>query len=240
LTAYPSDLMRERKFIRLPMINGANSDEGSSFGATGIDNDTALFNSLLTFRNYAISAPNARKLMELYPDDPANQPPFYIKTPQRFPSKGLQWRRSAAINGDMVMISGRRKFCELYTEAGQDVYSYRFDNPLWNGAVTDGSRHFVNVVYSFQNISGALGPLPQYQSYKDLSENIGRAYISFVNDWNPNTSRGMASTLPQWPKYDLRKPKNMVLNSNQTFVEDDTWRKKGIDFLNSIAREILA
>lgn len=24
----------------------------------------------------------------------------------------------------------------------------------------------------------------------------------------------------------------MVLNSNKTFVEDDTWRKEGIDFIN--------
>lgn len=232
--------MREKKFIRIPLLDGANSDEGSSFGAVGIDNETALFQSIMFFRNYAISAPKARKLLQLYPDDPANQPPFYIKEPTRFPARGLQWRRSAAINGDIVMISGRRKFCELYTEAGEDVYSYRFDTPLWNAAVTDGVRHFVNVVFSFQNISGALGPLPQFQSYADLSANIGRAYISFVNDFNPNTSRGKASTLPNWPKYNLRSPKNMVLNSNKTFVEDDTWRKKEIDFINSIAREILA
>ena len=137
------------------------------------------------------------------------------------------------------MISGRRKFCELYTDAGQPVYSYLFDTPLWNAAVTDGARHFDNVVFSFQNISGALGPLPKYQNYTNLSHNIGRAYISFVNDHNPNTSRGN-STLPYWPKYDLKKPTNMVLNSNKTYVEADTWRKEGIDFINSVAREILA
>ena len=32
----------------------------------------------------------------------------------------------------------------------------------------------------------------------------------------------------------------MVLNSNMTYVEDDTVRKEGIDFINTIDRELLA
>jgi cholinesterase len=41
-----------------------------------------------------------------------------------------------------------------------------------------------------QNISGALGPLPKYESYRKLSQEIDRAYISFVYDHDLNTSRG--------------------------------------------------
>ena len=137
------------------------------------------------------------------------------------------------------MISGRRKTCEEFTGAGLPIFSYRFDTPLWNAAVTAGAQHFVNVVFSFQNISGALGPLPEYQNYTDLSRNIGRAYISFVNDLDPNTSRG-GSTLPYWPRYDLATPQNMVLNSNLSYVEPDTFRREGIAFINSIDRELLA
>jgi cholinesterase len=59
-----------------------------------------------------------------------------------------------------------------------------------------GAQHFVNVVFSFrkslhflssisntlpENISGALGPLPKYQNYTNLSRNIRKACIS-VND----------------------------------------------------------
>ncbi|KAH8817204.1 Alpha/Beta hydrolase protein [Xylogone sp. PMI_703] len=240
LTAYPSTLMAQRKFIHIPLIIGANSDEGTSFGVTGLNDETDIFNNLLIYRNYAISPPTARKLLELYPNDPANEPPYYIKEPAVFPEKGLQWRRDCAIAGDIVMISGRRKVCEEYASAGLPVYSYRFDTPLWNAAPTAGAQHFVNVVFSFQNISGALGPLPQYQSYADLSKNIGRAYISFVNDHNPNTSRGRGSTLPAWPAYNLHFPQNMVLNSNRTYVEPDTFRKEGIAYINTIDRELTA
>jgi len=232
--------MAEGKFIKIPILDGANSDEGVNFSPMGVDNETALFNSMFSQRSYAIVPNTARKLLALYPDDPANQPPYYIKTRTIFPNKGLQWRRAAAMYGDMVMISGRRKFCELYAAAGQEVYSYRFDTPLWNAAVTDGAKHFVNVVFSFQNISGALGPLPQYHSYRELSNNIGKAYISFANDHDPNDSRGNTSTLPYWPRYSLLQPQNMVLNSNRTYVEEDTWRKEQIDFINTISRELLA
>lgn len=80
--------------------------------------------------------------------------------------------------------------------------------------------------------------MPEYAHYRVLSEDIGRAYISFVNDHDPNTSRGKDSTLPHWPKYDLRKPKNIVLDANGSYVEDDTYRKKGMAFLNEIESDL--
>lgn len=130
MTAYPSALSAEGKFIHTPLLIGANSDEGTSFGVSGLDNETAIFNNLLIYRNYAISPPTARKLLELYPNDPAHEPPYYITNATIFPNKGLQWRRHCAIAGDVVMISGRRKVCEEYTKGGMKVFSYRFDTPL--------------------------------------------------------------------------------------------------------------
>jgi cholinesterase len=100
-------------------------------------------------------------------------------------------------------------------------------------------KHFVNVQFSMQNISGTLGPLPKYESYRTLSQNIGRAYISFVYDHDPNTSRGK-STLPYWPRYTREEPQNMVLNSNLSYIEPDTFRSAGISFINTIDRELLA
>ncbi|PQE03600.1 carboxylesterase protein [Rutstroemia sp. NJR-2017a BBW] len=235
LTDYPSSLAPQGKFIKVPLLIGANSDEGSSFGNTGLDNETAIFNSLLVYRAsnaYALSPPTARKLLELYPNDPANEPPYYINNPTIFPSKGLQWRRDAAIAGDLVMIAGRRKMCEQYTNASQTVYSYR---SLPSNQLTPPSP-VVNVVFSFQNISGALGPLPKYTNYLSLSRAIGRSYISFVNHLNPNTLMGNLTvgnaSVPTWPKYQLGAPKNVVWNSNMSWVESDTWRKEGIDFIN--------
>ncbi|MCJ1312992.1 hypothetical protein MMC25_006668 [Agyrium rufum] len=240
LTAYPSTLMANGTFIHIPLLIGANSDEGISFGVKGLNDSTAIFNNLLIYRSYAISPPTARTLLDLYPNDPANEPPYYIKDNTTFPKNGLQWRRDCAIAGDIVIIGQRRKTCEEYVKGGETVYSYRFDTPLWNASVTDGVKHFVNVVFSFQNISGALGPLPQYQSYKDLSVSIGKAYTGFVNYGDPNRGAGGQTGLPMWPEYGTGQPRNMVLNSNGSFVEADDFRQEGIAFINSVSRELLA
>lgn len=248
LTGYPSQLMRDGQFIKVPLLTGANTDEGTSFSISGVNTDKDLFNGLLAWRSYSLSPPTIRKLLELYPNDPCSEPPFDIGNCSTFPSKGLEWRRSAAIGGDMVMISGRRKMCELYTAAGQVVYSYRFDTRLWSKTGLEGVQHFDNVAYSFQNISGLLGPSPKYDAQAHLSRAVGMSYINFVNNLDPNPTtkkcgRGMnATALPSWPKYELSKPQNMVLNASGPFVEADTFRKEGIAFLNTfeVARELLA
>jgi len=79
---------------------------------TGLNNETAIFHNLLIFRKsavYGLSPPTARKLLALYPNDPAHEPPYNLHNATIFPNQGLQWRRDCAIAGDLVMISGRRK-----------------------------------------------------------------------------------------------------------------------------------
>jgi hypothetical protein len=85
-----------------------------------------------------------------------------------------------------------------------------------------------------------------------LARRVGEAYVRFVNDLDPNPrgSYGMNGTngtdgtdfLPHWPRYDDEEPKNMVLSASRCCIEDDTYRKEGIAFINSaaVARELLA
>lgn len=249
LTAYPSTLSASGNFIKIPLITGANSDEGGSFSVHGLNTPKDVYDSLFYWRNYALSPPSIVKLLELYPDNPSIEPPYSDHSNTTYPSLGLEWRRSAAIGGDLVMIAQRRKMCELYTGAGQKVWSYRFDTPLWNASTPVVVKHFDNVVFSFQNISGALGPLPEYKSYRTLSKDIGTAYARFVGTGDPNgsgvlagngSSNATATDLPYWPQWTDGKRVNIVLNSNGSFIEDDTFREDGIRFINTISRELLA
>ncbi|EMR68866.1 putative lipase (secreted protein) protein [Eutypa lata UCREL1] len=143
------------------------------------------------------------------------------------------------------MASGRRRMAELYTSEGLPVYSYRFDQRPWNGSEWDGVKHFVNVAFSFQNISGLLGPSPEYDDHMRLSRAIGQAYVNFVYDLDPNGREGGGEgkpLLPEWPVYDAQAPKNMVLNATKVWVEDDTWRKEALEFMmtSEVARELLS
>lgn len=241
LTDYPSSLLAQDKFIRVPLLTGANTDEGVSFSVQNLNTTTDVYNSLFYWRNYALSPPSIQELLQLYPNNPAIEPPYSNHANVTYPKYGAQWRRSAAIGGDLVMIAQRRRMAELYTKAGQKVYSYRFDTPLYNATVPGSVKHFDNVMFSFQNISGAMGPLPQYQSYRTLSSGIGKLYANFVGTHNPNgvnTTNG--TELPYWPQYNIDAPTNLVLNATASFSEPDTFRKQGISFINSIWRELLA
>ena len=125
---YFSVLAKQGKFNKIPLIIGTNSDEGCTFATQNLNTSTELWQSMLSYRAYSIRPPMAKKLLELYPDDPAHEPPYYLNPdPVVFPDRGLQWRRAAAIEGDMVMVAGRRRTCEQMTAAGEEVYSYRFD-----------------------------------------------------------------------------------------------------------------
>ncbi|KAG9530906.1 carboxylesterase, partial [Aureobasidium melanogenum] len=241
LTDYPSSLLARDKFIRVPLITGANTDEGVSFSVQNLNTTTDVYNSLFYWRNYALSPPSIRRLLQLYPNSPATEPPYSNHANVTYPAFGQQWRRSAAIGGDLVMIAQRRKVAELYSEAGQKVFSYRFDTPLYNATVPGSVKHFDNVMFSFQNISGAMGPLPQYQYYRTLSTGIGKLYANFVGTHNPNGVNATNGTgLPYWPQYSINAPTNLVLNATASYVEADTFRREGISFINSIWRELLA
>ena len=228
---------------------GTNTDEGLSFVSTmkTANSDTDLFNALLDYRSYSLSPPSIRTLLSLYPANITAAPPYHVSPASLVPpGYGTQGRRGAAIGGDVVMVAQRRKTCQEFTDGGLDVWSYRFDTPTWNASVWTGIPHFVNVVFSFQNISGALGPLPEFQNYTDLSRGIGEAYVRFVNGHDPN-GVGVNTTgnaigqggLPYWPKWSEEKV-NLVLNSNGSFVESDDFRSEGIAFINTIDRELLA
>ena len=148
------------------------------------------------------------------------------------------------------MISGHRKMCALYSQAAQPVFSYRFDTMLYGVPAIDGVQHFDNVAFSFQNISGLLGPSPEFDRERSLATAIGSAYVRFVNALDPNSVNGKGNgtqgdgglQLPYWPRYEVEEPVNMVLNASMPYVEADTFREEGIAFLNSfeVARELLA
>ncbi|KAI0128279.1 lipase [Xylariales sp. AK1849] len=249
LTGYPSQLIEEGKYNTVPIITGANTDETFAIAGT-LNTEEEIFQSALSWRSYSLTPPTLRNLLELYPNNPCYAPPYAITNCTTHPTRGLQWRRAAQIGSDLVMVAQRRKMAELYTAAGESVYSYRFDQRIWNGAEWDGVKHFQNVAFSFQNISGLLGPSPEYDSHLKLAKAIGRAYMHFVNDLDPNGKNGLRygngtsgndSSLPTWPVYDLSKPTNIVLNATKNWVEDDTWRKEGIVYINTpeVSKELL-
>lgn len=129
LEGYPSQLAQEGKYVKVPIITGANTDE--TFAISGTPNtEEDIFKSIFTWRSYSLTPPTVRRLFELYPDDPCYEVPYAITNCTRNPSRGLQWRRAASIGSDLVMVAQRRHMAELYTGSDVSTYSYRFDQRI--------------------------------------------------------------------------------------------------------------
>lgn len=250
-----------QKFVKVPILAGTNTDEGTSFGPTGI-NTTEQFYSYLTSKlttqktlfdrlsDYLLGGQSgfkyppamAKEILKLYPDDPSQGIPEFLGS-QRVPSKGYQWRRTSACAGDYSMHANRRRQCEAWAESGTPAYCYRFNTRGGDLPYIGGVGHFTEVAFVFNNIAGLgyhygkpFDGMPK--SYQDLSVLMASMWASFIHDLDPNSGIDEREDV-YWEGYAVKKPVDLVLDANATsHMEPDTWRKDGIDFINSIAKAL--
>lgn len=154
---------------------------------------------------------------------------------------GYQWRRTSAYAGDYYMHANRQRQCEAWAEASIPAYCYRFNARGADVPSIVGATHFEEVAFVFHNLDGVgyhygepfAGAPP---SYAALSTLMAGMWASFIHDMDPNT--GIGDFFPnEWVPYAKGKPVDMVFDANITsYMEPDTWRKDGIDYINSIAK----
>jgi carboxylesterase type B len=233
-------------FVKVPYMIGANSDEGTSFGPVGINNDSDFRRYLL---QSGLTEDSAPIIEATYPDIPAIGIPATL-TWTLNSSYGYQFKRGNAFGGDLSMHAGRRLTNQQYANYNVTTYSYRFNTipyPLPNYI---GVAHFQEVAFVFDNTDG-LGYAANAKPFTDVPESyfylaqlMSSMWASFIATGDPNNHK---MTAPHWPVY-TNGPggdpvtgaggygKNMVLQANDTgsYVEDDTYRATGIAALNQM------
>ncbi|KAL5115743.1 hypothetical protein ACEQ8H_006351 [Pleosporales sp. CAS-2024a] len=236
-------------FVKVPIIDGANSDEGSAFSPSPVDS-TAAFEAYLEASQPGRMTPNlTAALLAAYPDDPAVNVLASLGDARPGPPFGAQFRRSASYFGDAVFIAPRRKTCETWAAAGLDAYCYRFNAVPAGLAAAMGVTHFQEVAWVFDNVLGvgyrpaAIPPFTnKTQSYRDLAHFMDASWVSFVSDLDPNAWRATYDWKGKeawWPKYELHDPQNMVFDANvSSFAEPDTFRAEGIKLINDNALNV--
>ncbi|KAF2834382.1 alpha/beta-hydrolase [Patellaria atrata CBS 101060] len=231
------------EFVHVPIITGANSDEGSAFGVKGINTDEEFFNVLITSspRETNISPEFARQIMAAYPDDPSvfilqNLPPTFHPGPPQ----GSQFRRVGAYYGDQIFIANSRLTAQTWAAAGVPAYRYRFNAIPADIPELVGVTHFQEVAFVFNNILGvgySPAATPPFrgkgQNYKDLARLMCGSWMSFVHELDPNAWRGRRDRGERWPRYNNRRPMDFVFDANRTsYAEPDTYRKRGMELIN--------
>jgi carboxylesterase type B len=142
---WPANQLRNGNFIKVPIIIGANTDEGSAFGS-GLGPNGSVVNTDEDFR-YAVKSllpstiPSGKSVDQLVAELEYVYPNIQsvgIPNLETFPdvitenstwasSLGLQYRRINAVVGDYYMHALRRRSNVAWAKYGIPSYSYRFD-----------------------------------------------------------------------------------------------------------------
>ncbi|KAI1076742.1 alpha/beta-hydrolase [Whalleya microplaca] len=247
LPNYPTSLLHSGRIAPIPHLYGTNSDEGTDNAPLGINTDADLRAYLLHESGFAFPAATVDRVLALYPDDPAQGIPLNTG-PERFADRGWQYKRAAAIVGD-VFYHGPRRDDAMHYAQGAPTFVYRFNTRPWENATADtnssyggqgrgqlapaykGVQHFSEVAFVFNN-PGTVGPWPEYEA---LSDQMSSQWIRFAYSGDPN-----GEGLPRWPLYnESENGLNLVLQTGRqgsSYVEEDTYRLAGREYLTEWAR----
>lgn len=149
-----------------------------------------------------------------------------------------------------MMHANRRRQCEAWAETSTPAFCYRFNVRSADADYLQGAMHFEEVAFVFNNIAGRgyhygkpFRGVPR--SYLQLSEVMAGMWAAFIHDLDPNYGSGSGSDsdrgngLVRWDQYARGNPVDIFFDANangtNSKMEADTWRKDGIDYINSIA-----
>ncbi|KAK2749088.1 carboxylesterase family protein [Colletotrichum kahawae] len=237
---YGSVHLQRGEFVRVPIITGANSDEGASLGPQGI-NSTEDFKATLA----SLPASFRNEILRAYPDDLSVNVVASLGQQRPGPPYGAQFRRSASYWGDVYFIAARRQTATTWASHGLAAYSYRF-NTIPHGVPPEvGAGHFKEIGYMFRNYLGT-GYRPDIfpfdgmpESHFELARFMSSGWASFISDLDPNVWPGRPADVGAWPEYSIESPTNFVFDANVTsHTEIDDFRKEGIDLINQYALEV--
>lgn len=218
LTASPDLLILAGKYAKVPFITGVQEDEGTLFAlfTANISTTAQLGNYLKTL--YFPSAPQATidALIETYQTVSEDGSPFRtLFLNNWYP----QFKRIAAILGDLTFILTRRIFLEISSTVNPDVPSWSYIATYNYGTPILGTFHGSDLLQVF------YGVLPN-----NAARSIRGYYFSFVHHLDPNVDNDFGNW-PQWSKG--RKLRRFEANSNGLW--DDDFRKDSYDFVKSNA-----
>lgn len=139
LSRRPSESMSQGKVADVAILLGANTDEGTAtfWGPRGsLQTNTDVASFIQSLNGGELTRDDVAQLLSLYPDAPALGCPYGTGN-ERFADQGWMYKRGASIAGDIFIHAGRRGSAEYFAQKSSKkrnpAYSYRFDQPPWNG-----------------------------------------------------------------------------------------------------------
>ncbi|KAL0936581.1 carboxylesterase family protein [Colletotrichum truncatum] len=263
---YATNQINRGDFVKVPILIGSNTDEGSAFGQ-GRGPNSGPVNTDDDFR-YAVRniiPKNAQETtgqpvddlveeaLKLYPDDQAQGIPSLETWPHIIQpgediavARGLQQRRTGAFFGDWTFQFLRRRANVAWANHGVPSYAYRFDVTVNGVAPYIGATHFQEVAFVFYNLNGngyVANPFggndtAYTEKAHTLAKTVSSAWINFFVGLDPNGAPGLGP----WPVYGTQGGagvgSDVVFGINGTKTETDDWRKEGMEWFTKHALDV--
>ena len=242
----PDNMFAYDNFTKVPILIGANSDEGCYFTEKSVTNENIT--DYLYFLFPGLRNTTLPEILDIYEKNNTDfespyQPAFLLN----FDGYGNAFRRTSSIYGDLMYIAPKRYAAETWSNLNLTAYVYRFNLYDNNSLPETGAKHTMEIPYVFNNLDAgintnkALTSLFPKKAYTtevglpvSISEVISKQFLSFVSTLNPN-NHGLKG-IPYWPSYNngSNPIRNYVFDWRGVYTEADTFREHAIKHINSI------
>lgn len=232
-------------FLKVPLLIGTTTDEGTVFVNTSIDTfDLARSDLLSTFSS--LNNVVATKLLELYPvgnlENSAPNDPTYNRTRIVYPASfGSRFPSLSCLHGDLKFLAGARITSRKYSEQGVPVFKYRHNIPSLKTSDTPflGTTHYQEVVYVFDNKQHPTNSsdgtnVLSVPDARIIAETMSKLWASFITDLDPNLDQSLLPfDTPFWPEY-KNGTKNLVFDLKGFHLETDDAREVQYEYIETI------
>ena len=221
LTQSPEVLAQQGKYAKVPFIIGDQEDEGTIFALfqSNITTTAQVIDYLYTKFFQSATKAQITELVGTYQTITEDGSPFRTLIANNWYP---QFKRLAAILGDLTFTLTRRSFLSVAKQVNPNVPSWSYLSSYDYGTPVLGTFHGGDLLQVF------FGVLPNYASAAFHSY-----YLSFVNTLDPNEG----NNFPTWPKWGTS---NLLLNVyplSSTLVVDD-FRTDSYDFISENVKSL--
>jgi carboxylesterase type B len=221
----PEIALAQGKFAKVPIMVGAQQDDGTFFAKLALANGTVTVSNMKAF--FDLVCPNASPseidaLLAAYDfNDPASLCPYNTGTLyNQYPYTGYKY--ASAIIGDVIMVLARRVYLSLVSEY---VNAWTWIGDYDHELAKVGTTHGTDLLEQFYGLNG--GPLMPYHTRFRL--------ISFINYLNPNTLPLLQkeNLYKDWPTWTSDSPNVLQFNIGNYTLIQDTFRAPAYEALKA-------
>ncbi|KAF7712258.1 Carboxylic ester hydrolase [Penicillium ucsense] len=208
---YTLKLFNQGKFIKVPVIFGDATNEGTVFVPKSTNNVSAADDFLKSQFN-TITDCQLAKINSLYLTE--NQT-------RQFPDAGIYWRPASNAYGDLRYTCPGVDLSSVYEKAGIPSWNYHYDvkDPK-SEASGEGVTHTVeiNAIWGPENVHGGA-PASYSTGNANIVPVMQGYWTSFVRALNPNTHRYHGT--PEWKTWGKGEEayRRIYIRTNQTHME---------------------